>query len=103
METKKEAKERREIFKRIIENIVVLLEKIDFNEINENLKIEYVNSLIILLESFGEYNNNYLHEIMFADNGENKDLKSSFFLRFISVYIDLRECEYKKLILIIIN
>lgn len=38
---------------------------LSIDALKENLEIEYVNSLILLLESFGEYKNTYINEIMF--------------------------------------
>ena len=89
-EGENEDKNRKKIFERIIEGIIILIEKsmekTNFFRIGEDLMLEYLNSLIILLESFGEYKSNYLQEIMFSDIGGKIELKSSFFGRLVLIF-----------------
>ena len=74
---KNEEENKRGIFKPIIniirENLIKFIEK--KGDLN-NYEIEYLNSLIILLQSFGEYKNKHLLEYIFEKY--NKKLKSVF-------------------------
>ena len=64
---KNEEEKKQEIFKPIILYIRKnLIDYIDKNEnYNNNLELEYLNSLLILLQSFGEYKNRHLIEYIF--------------------------------------
>ena len=95
-EEKNEDKARKEIFEKIIKNIISFLEKVTFKNLDDDLKMEFINSLIILLESFGEYKNNYFYEIMFTNIEKNFELKSSLFGRLVVIYNNFRASEMEK-------
>ena len=63
----KRKKRLRNIRKKIIKDNIFHI-----NDLRSILQFEYVNSLIVLLESFGEYKNKYFKEIMFEKSKNNK-------------------------------
>ena len=77
----KENDNREKIFISIINKIIGNLEYI--NDLKENIKFEYLNSLILLLESFGEYKNNYLNNIMFKNKAQNDE---TLFQKLINIF-----------------
>ena len=84
----KENNIRQEIFKSIVNKILDNLECI--NELKENLEFEYLNSLILLLESFGEYKNEYLNNIMLKNKDKNGQI---LFRKLINIFKQLRNEE----------
>ena len=97
---KSDNKNKNKIFKRIIFNIRNILIKhlhmdIPDNEIN-NLNLEYLNSLIILLESFGEYNNKFLLQFIFENETQDQEVEEkNLFDNLIDFYDKLLYDLYK--------
>ena len=83
------------ILKKIINNNIVHIDKLE-----NDLEIEYVNSLIVLLESFGEYKNNYFLQFMFKiNNGKSAfDILTEQFSK-IKFDINFKDSDKNKLIL----
>ena len=83
------------ILKKIINNNIVHIDKLE-----KDLEIEYVNSLIVLLESFGEYKNNYFLQFMFKiNNGKSAfDILTEQF-SIIKFDINFKDSDKNKLIL----
>lgn len=86
---KSNKKDKYKIFKRIIYNIREYLsqgigfgiKEIAFSE--NSIMEEYLNSLVILLESFGEYKNNLLLQFIFE---KEENIEECFFDRLIDIY-----------------
>ena len=77
-----------DIINKIMDNIFCI------NELKKQFELEYVNALIILLESFGEYKNEYLNEIMFKNNEKNKKtIFEKLIEAFIQTYLNFNKIE----------
>ena len=82
---KSEKENKNKIFKRIIHNIRSILNK-ELNKENINLEeLEYLNSLIVLLQSFGEFKNKFLLQFIF-EQVEKNDEERPLFDNLISIY-----------------
>ena len=79
-------KEKKDKFKNLIKQIIDILTKRIIKS-NGNLKNseEYLNSLIILLESLGEHKNEYFLDYIFEKDGKQPEAKSVFD-RLIDIY-----------------
>ena len=79
-------KRRKQTFLSIITKIINNIQCIGI--LKENIEAEYVNSLIILLESFGEYKNEYLSDIMYKTN-EQENQGLTFLEKLIGIFRQL--------------
>ena len=96
-----ENEDRKNMFRKILK-IIVNVYIIHINELKTDLEMEYVNSLIVLLESFGEYKNNYFVQFMFETN-DGKPAFDKLANEFTKLKIDINFKGSNKNKLILIN